>query len=33
MFKKASLELKGDESDLVPFWCLHKDFIITIKIE
>jgi len=33
MFENASLELKGDNSDLVPFWCLPVGFAIPMKIE
>jgi len=33
MFEIAYLELKGDKSDLVPFWCLPKGFTMPMKIE
>jgi len=33
MFTRATRELKGNDSDLVPFWCLPENFNLNQKIE
>ncbi len=33
MLAKASIELKGNNSDLVPYWCLPENFPFSVKIE